>query len=62
MATLASLVIPTIIAGGTLFGSLLRQLSRQAQTQLSTSTGIAYETISNIRTTRAFGAESKEHE
>ncbi|CAF3723184.1 unnamed protein product [Adineta steineri] len=62
LASFAGLVIPTIIAGGTLFGSLLRQLSRQAQTQLSISTGIAYEAISNIRTTRAFGAETKEHE
>lgn len=62
LATLAGLVIPTIIAGGTLFGSLLRQFSRQAQAQLSVSTGIAYEAISNIRTTRAFGAEAKEHE
>ncbi|CAF4593183.1 unnamed protein product, partial [Rotaria magnacalcarata] len=59
---LASLVIPSIIAGGTVFGSVLRKLSRQAQAQLSTSTGIAYEAISNIRTTRAFGAETKEHE
>ncbi|CAF2660783.1 unnamed protein product [Rotaria sp. Silwood2] len=62
LAGLAGLVIPSIIAGGTLFGSLLRQLSRQAQAQLSISTGIAYEAISNIRTTRAFGAETKEHE
>ncbi|CAF0721134.1 unnamed protein product [Adineta ricciae] len=62
LATLAGLVIPSIIAGGTLFGSLLRQLSRQAQVQLSKSTGIAYEAIANIRTTRAFGAEIKEHE
>ncbi|CAF1249424.1 unnamed protein product [Rotaria magnacalcarata] len=62
LATLASLVIPSIIAGGTVFGSVLRKLSRQAQAQLSTSTGIAYEAISNIRTTRAFGAETKEHE
>ncbi|CAF1440324.1 unnamed protein product [Rotaria sp. Silwood1] len=62
LAALAGLVIPSIIAGGTLFGSLLRQLSRQAQAQLSISTGIAYEALSNIRTTRAFGAETKEHE
>ncbi|CAF4947983.1 unnamed protein product [Rotaria magnacalcarata] len=40
----------------------MRKLSRQAQAQLSISTGIAYEAISNIRTTRAFGAETKEHE
>ncbi len=59
---MAGLVVPTIIAGGTLFGSLLRQLSRQAQAQLSISTGIAYEALSNIRTTRAFGAETKENE
>ena len=62
LATIAGLVIPTIIAGGTLFGSLLRQLSRQAQTQLAKSTGIAYEAIANIRTTRAFGAEEKQYE
>lgn len=62
LATVAGLVIPTLIAGGTLFGSLLRALSRQAQTQLATSTGIAYEAIANIRTTRAFGAEQKQHQ
>lgn len=59
---MAGLVVPSIIGIGTLFGTLLRKVSREAQEQLSKSTGIAYETISNIRTTRSFGAEAFQHE
>ncbi|CAF1574684.1 unnamed protein product, partial [Didymodactylos carnosus] len=41
---------------------LLISQGMRAGTQVSKSTAIAYEAIGNIRTTRAFGMESKEHQ
>jgi len=45
---------------GTLLGSLLRKLSKDAQEQISLAMSIADESIGNIRTVRAFAMESKE--
>ncbi|KAG8232429.1 hypothetical protein J437_LFUL012860 [Ladona fulva] len=53
-------VIPSIIVVGTLIGSLLRKLSREAQMQTAKATIVAEEAISNIRTVRAFASEGKE--
>ncbi|XP_076450266.1 mitochondrial potassium channel ATP-binding subunit-like [Babylonia areolata] len=54
--------IPGIILGGTLFGSILRKLSREAQDQVAKSTAVAEEAIGNVRTVRAFAMEDKENE
>ncbi|XP_054278563.1 mitochondrial potassium channel ATP-binding subunit-like [Macrosteles quadrilineatus] len=53
-------IVSTVIVGGTMLGSLLRVLSRQAQHQSSVVTVISEETISNIRTVRAFANEQLE--
>lgn len=53
-------VIPSIILVGSLIGSLLRKLSRQAQIQAAKATVVSEEAISNIRTVRAFASEEKE--
>lgn len=52
-------ILPVII-GGTLFGSLLRRLSRAAQAQVAKATAVADEALGNVRTVRAFAMEDKE--
>lgn len=56
------LIVPTVIVTGTLLGSLLRKLSRDAQAQAAKATSVGEEAISNIRTVRAFAMESQECE
>ncbi|PNF13674.1 ATP-binding cassette sub-family B member 8, mitochondrial [Cryptotermes secundus] len=56
------LIVPTVIVTGTLLGSLLRKLSRDAQAQAAKTTSIGEEAISNIRTVRAFAMENEECE
>lgn len=53
-------VLPLVIGIGTLFGALLRNLSRRAQAQFSVASCVADEAFGNIRTVRAFAME--EHE
>lgn len=53
-------VLPVIIIGGTLFGSMLRRLSKAAQAQVSKATVLADEALGNVRTVRAFAMEEKE--
>lgn len=53
-------VLPAVIIGGTLFGSLLRRLSRTAQAQVAKATAVADEALGNVRTVRAFAMEDKE--
>lgn len=53
-------VLPTVIIGGTLCGSLLRRLSRAAQAQVAKATAVADEALGNVRTVRAFAMEDKE--
>ncbi|XP_064476662.1 mitochondrial potassium channel ATP-binding subunit-like [Ornithodoros turicata] len=60
MTTRMLTVLPVIIAAGTVFGSLLRSLSRAAQEQTAKAVGIADEAIGNIRTVRAFAMEDSE--
>ncbi|XP_046393138.1 mitochondrial potassium channel ATP-binding subunit [Ischnura elegans] len=55
-------VIPLVIVTGTLIGSVLRKISRQAQIQAARATVVGEEAISNIRTVRAFASEGKEVE
>ncbi|GFR75693.1 ATP-binding cassette sub-family B member 8, mitochondrial [Elysia marginata] len=55
-------VIPVVIVVGTTLGSVLRQMSRDAQEEVSRSTAVADEALGNIRTVRAFAMENKEYE
>ncbi|XP_026743729.1 ATP-binding cassette sub-family B member 8, mitochondrial [Trichoplusia ni] len=57
---LTLLCVPSVVVGGTFIGSLLRKLSREAQTQIEKSTLVAEEAISNMRTVRAFAGEENE--
>lgn len=52
--------LPVVILGGTVFGSILRNLSRIAQEQVARATAVADEALGNVRTVRAFAMEEKE--
>ncbi|XP_014667362.1 PREDICTED: ATP-binding cassette sub-family B member 8, mitochondrial-like [Priapulus caudatus] len=60
MTALMVIFVPAIIITGTLIGSVLRKLSRQAQAQIARSTAVADEALGNIRTVRAFAMENSE--
>ena len=62
LTLITSLVVPTAIAIGSFFGSILRVYSKKAQAQISKSTAVADEAINNVRTVRAFGMEDHEVE
>ena len=53
-------LVPTVIICGTLLGSVLRRMSREAQEQLATALAVADESLGNVRTVKAFAMESKE--
>ncbi|KAL1471008.1 hypothetical protein MTO96_023927 [Rhipicephalus appendiculatus] len=53
-------VMPVMLAAGTVFGSFLRVLSRKAQEQNARAAGVADEALSNIRTVRSFAMEDTE--
>ena len=53
-------ILPVVIIGGTLFGSLLRRLSKAAQEQAAKATAVADEALGNVRTVRAFAMEDRE--
>ncbi|KAK7476898.1 hypothetical protein BaRGS_00031837 [Batillaria attramentaria] len=55
-------IIPTVIAGGSLLGGVLRKLSREAQEQVAKATAVADEALGNVRTVRAFAMEDKENQ
>ncbi|XP_060805633.1 mitochondrial potassium channel ATP-binding subunit [Amyelois transitella] len=57
---LTMVCIPSVVIGGTFIGSLLRKLSREAQSQIEKATLVAEEAISNMRTVRAFAGEENE--
>lgn len=50
--------VPTVIIVGTLLGSSLRKLSRDAQNQMAKSTAVSEEAISNIRTVNLLAQSS----
>ncbi|XP_018566195.1 ATP-binding cassette sub-family B member 8, mitochondrial [Anoplophora glabripennis] len=62
MTFVSLLCIPSIIFVGTVFGSLLRVISRRAQAQVEKTTAVADEAVGNIRTVRAFAMEEQELE
>ena len=55
-------LVPTVIISGTLLGSILRKMSREAQEQLATALAVADESLGNVRTVKAFAMENKEIE
>jgi len=55
-------IVPTIIGVGSFLGAFLRGQSRMAQAQISRSTAVCDEALSNIRTVRAFAMEEQEVE
>nr|APD26531.1 ATP-binding cassette transporter subfamily B member 8 protein [Brachionus koreanus] len=62
LTLITGLIVPTAIAFGSFFGSILRKYSRKAQAQISKSTAVADEAINNVRTVRAFAMEDNEVE
>ncbi|XP_072297790.1 mitochondrial potassium channel ATP-binding subunit isoform X2 [Eucyclogobius newberryi] len=57
---LTVVVLPCLVGGGALMGSLLRKLSRAAQEQVAKATGVADEALGNVRTVKAFAMEDRE--
>ncbi|RVE46215.1 hypothetical protein evm_009105 [Chilo suppressalis] len=57
---LTMVCIPSVVIGATFIGSLLRKLSREAQSQIEKATLVAEEAIANMRTVRAFAGEQNE--
>jgi ABC transporter fused permease/ATP-binding protein len=57
---LAMAIVPVVAIGATVFGRTIRHLSKDVQDALARSTEVAEETISGVRTVRAFAAEERE--
>ena len=53
-------VVPPIAFGAVIYGRRLRALAREVQDALGNASDVAVESISGLRTVRAFGAEAKE--
>ncbi len=54
------LVVPFVAVGATVYGRMLRAVSREVQDALAESTAVAEESLSGIRTVRAFAREDTE--
>ncbi len=57
---IALAVVPVVAIGASLYGRVLRKLSRKVQDALARSTEVAEEGLSSVRTVRAFAAEERE--
>ncbi|TNE45026.1 MAG: ATP-binding cassette domain-containing protein [Deltaproteobacteria bacterium] len=55
-------IVPPVALGAVFFGRKIRTLSRQAQDALANASEVAEETISGIRTVRAFNREDREQD
>lgn len=53
-------VVPFVAVGATVYGHMLRAVSREVQDALAESTAVAEESLSGIRTVRAFAREDTE--
>ena len=60
LAVGVSVLVPVIVAGGTLFGSVLRSISREAKAATAEAHGVAGEVLNNVRTVKSFAAEELE--
>lgn len=57
---LALAVVPAVVAGAAVYGRAVRKVSREVQDALARATEVAEETLSGIRTVRAFAREDAE--
>ena len=57
-----AMILPAMIAVGTVLGTILRQWSRQSQEQVAVAMGVADEALGNVRTVRSFAMEDTETE
>jgi ABC transporter fused permease/ATP-binding protein len=53
-------VVPVVAVGASLYGRMIRRLSRDVQDALAAANEVAEEAISGVRTVRAFAAEPRE--
>jgi ABC transporter fused permease/ATP-binding protein len=53
-------LVPIAVVGGLFYGRLVKRLSREVQDALASATEVAEETISGVRTVRAFAREERE--
>lgn len=53
-------IVPVVVLGAVVYGRMLRALSKEVQDALARTTEIAEETLSGIRTVRAFAREEQE--
>lgn len=60
LTLLMLLIVPPVALGAVYFGRKIRKLSREAQDTLAKANEVAEETISGIRTVRAFAREDRE--
>jgi ABC transporter fused permease/ATP-binding protein len=60
LTLIAMCVVPLVAIGAAVFGRIIRRLSRETQDALAQSTEIAEETLSAVRTVRAFAREGHE--
>ncbi len=60
LASLMLLVVPPVSLGAVYYGRRLRRLAREVQDALAKASEVAQETLSGIRTVRAFAAEATE--
>jgi ATP-binding cassette subfamily B protein len=53
-------IVPVVVIGAVIYGRMLRALAKQVQDALARATEVAEETLSGIRTVRAFAREEQE--
>jgi ABC transporter fused permease/ATP-binding protein len=62
LTSLMLLVVPPVAVGAVMYGRRIRKLSRDVQDALAAANEVAEESLSGIRTVRAFTAEAREVE
>ncbi|MDF1667158.1 MAG: ABC transporter transmembrane domain-containing protein, partial [Planctomycetota bacterium] len=55
-------IVPVVAIGGTIYGRMLRKVSRKVRDALAEAAAVAEESLSGIRAVRAFAREEKEGE
>ena len=60
LAFVALLIVPVVTIAAIIFGRAIRRLSKETQNALAESTEVAEETLSGVRTVRAFAREDVE--
>ncbi len=60
LTAVALAVVPVVAVGATLYGRVIRNLSKDVQDALARSTEVAEETIAGVRTVRSFAREPAE--